>query len=375
MMIIEPLQSTEKRRTRAPWQHVLSVGIFLSLWVILSGCGTLSPSTSDTGGAWERLAAEARIATVGGDALPPDALLEKMLNAQVIYLGEQHDNPYHHRLQLAIVEKLIARGKRPILGFEFFSQAQTGWLMHYTVGKPSAFALPQARDPGKLLRIKLGWEKRQNWDYYFPLIQLARQHHLPVFGADLPDGLRVRLSRSGVAGLSPLEKATWSPTGFDQEAYRRLMWQQLAISHCGMAPESLLARLYETWIARNDAMARAIVLMQAQQPNAPVVVLLGAGHVAHNMGVYERVAFLQPGIRQLNLGFQSTLPDNPPFSHYFETVSVEQTEFAPEHPYLWFTPPAPEGEDPCAQLMHRRPPSATPSTEQKGAPPTPSSPT
>ncbi|MBF0160938.1 MAG: ChaN family lipoprotein [Magnetococcales bacterium] len=345
----------------------MALALLGGVWALLAACGTI-PATSP-GGEWERLAAEARIAHADGQLLSANALLEKMLDAQVIYLGEQHDNPYHHRLQLAIVEQLIARGKRPVIGFEFFSQAQTGWLMHYTVGKPSAFVLPKATDPGERLRAQLGWETREDWSHYFPLIQLARQHKLSVFGADLPDGLRVRLTRGGLADLSPIEKASWSPTGFVNEPYRLLMRQHLASSHCGMAPDALLDRLYETWVARNDAMARAITLVHAQQTDAPVVMVLGAGHVAHDMGVYERVASLQPAIRQLNLGLQSTLPDDPPLSRYFATVRVGQTEFAPEHPYLWFTPPPPRDEDPCALLMPQPSASHTPLHERKGAQP------
>ncbi len=352
MAVIQTIRGFGRRWGRTAWRDLPCVGALLGLLAILGGCGTISlsnaPLEMDN-------ATGTVLQTAEGHLISPEALLDNMLHAQVIYLGEQHDNPYHHRLQRAILEKLLAHGKRPAIGFEFFSRDQTGWLMNFTLGKPSPFALPQSDDPGETLRKKLGWEKRPEWAFYFPLLQLARTHHLPVFGADLPDGLRVRLARNDLAELSAIEKAEWTPTHFVHEDYQQLMLKKLALAHCGMAPESLLQRLYVTWVARNDAMAQAIALMRTAAPDEPVVMVLGAGHVAHDMGVHERVAFLQPGIHQVNLGFQEIHPEDPPLPRPFEPVRVGQTPFAPDHPFLWFTPPAPDREDPCAPLLSRSP--------------------
>ncbi|MBF0463085.1 MAG: ChaN family lipoprotein [Magnetococcales bacterium] len=339
------------------WSDMPCMGILLVLLFILGGCCSLPqcPSGADGTMVPDPLTTGTLLATPGGQPLSPKTLLEKMQPAQVIYLGEQHDNPYHHQLQRAILAKLLAQGKRPAIGFEFFSRDQTGWLMQFTVGKPSPFALPQPDDPGEALRKKLGWEKRPDWANYFPLLELAREYHLPVFGADLPDGLRVRLTRSGLEGLSAIERAEWSSTGFSQESYRQLMLQKLSHAHCGMAPESLLERQYVTWLARNDAMAHSIALIVTERPDEPVLMILGAGHVAHDMGVYERVAFLQPGIRQFNLGFKGTDATDPTPARFLESVQMGETLFPPEHPFVWLTPAAPSDADPCAKLLRPGP--------------------
>lgn len=333
--------------------HVFLVMFGLLLFV--GGCETFSGSSSGASGGTREISTMI-LKAENGQKVSEEALLEEMLHARVIYLGEKHDNPHHHHLQRALLEKLIARGKRPALAFEFFSRDQTGWLMNFSVGKPSSFT-PKGHNKEKeeaFLRERLGWEKRQDWAFYWPLIQLARQHHLPVFGADLPHGTRIRLARGGLEGLSAVERAGLSPTHFRHDDYQRLMQKKLSLSHCGMASEALLERLYVTWVARNDAMAQAIALTLTEFPKEPVVVILGAGHVTHDMGVYERVAFLKPGIRQVNLGFKETQEPTVSPSQYFQSHRVGQTEFAPEHPFLWFTPPVEneENKDPCAQF-HR----------------------
>ena len=332
-------------KTRSRWGTEFCVVLYCVL-LIFSGCSTV-PEPHEA----------VIIGVKEGRKVSETQLLDEMGRAQVIYLGEKHDNPHHHLLQRAIVEKLIAQGKRPALGFEFFSKDQTGWLMNYSLGKPSSFSTEGPDETGKVLQNALGWQDRTDWAFYFPLIQLARQYHLPLFGADLPNGLRVRLTRSGVEELSVIEKSMLVFSSYQKDDYRQLMLKKLADSHCGLASESLLVRLYSTWLVRNESMAETIFMMLEQRPEEPVIMVLGAEHVANDRGVYERMAFLKPGVRQINLGFQESLHPSEPFDHYFQPMTVGQTQFAPEHHYFWLTPPVinDENQDPCASL-HRHAP-------------------
>ena len=60
----------------------------------------------------------------------------------MIYLGEKHDNPEHLWLQNRIIQDLIAKGKHPQLGFEFFSRRITrkGWDKLTKIEKRSIFS-------------------------------------------------------------------------------------------------------------------------------------------------------------------------------------------------------------------------------------------
>lgn len=277
-------------------------------------------------------------------------VFQLMGEAKVILLGEKHDNPHHHQLQKEILEQLLEAGKRPALGFETFSQDQTGLLMNFTQGRASHFK-PAAEDKQEeFLRRQLGWVHRQEWELYAPLLRLAKKYRLPVFGADLPVGTRVRLTRSGLAEMYPFEKDGLVDTGFRMEPYRQLMQQKLAVAHCQTAEESLLERLYQTWLARNDAMAHAVVAAGESLRDQPVVVVLGAGHVEHDMGVMERIAFHKPRWRQLNLGMRELPADSP--ATYPEPVTVAGHPFPSSHQILWFTPAveSSEEEDMCRHM-------------------------
>jgi uncharacterized iron-regulated protein len=287
-----------------------------------------------------------------GATIDYEALNARIAAADVIYLGEQHGNPYHHAAQLRIVADLVAAGRRPAIGFEAVSLAQTSDLMNY-VSAPTLAGTPD--EAGRRLREELGWSADgDRWRDYGPLLEFARANKLRVAGIDLPRGLRRRISRVGVEGLTAVEREQLHDSKLVDPAYEQLMHERLNVAHCGVTPRELLGRLYATWLARNDAMTETITTLAAERAGEPVVVIVGSGHVANNMGVFERVAHRAPALRQLNIGFRG---ERPGVGIRDELAPVERAgrRFAAAHEILWLTPAGPverssESTSPCKGL-------------------------
>ncbi len=296
-----------------------------------------------------------------------DQLVERAAQVDVVYLGERHDNAEHHQNQLTVVQALIDQGKRPVLGFEFFDITQSGYLMQYVAGKKSMMQLhspAKASPPGERLRKQLGWSERSDsdWNYYFQLIELARLHQLPVFGADLPAGIRLRLSRTEAQQLTAVEQQQLSLQTLADDDYKTYMFEQFTAGHCGWSSEPLMTRLYRTWYERNYRMASSVVAM-AQTPEGagedspsagPVVMILGAGHTEHNQAVVAQVAKLAPQLTQLNIGLQEIYIEQAPLADYLNGHSVDQDgglkhDFGPRYDLLWFTQRQ-DYRDRCAEL-------------------------
>lgn len=290
--------------------------------------------------------------TIDQRELTRTELLDKATAADVIYLGENHENADHHQIQFDMINDLLKAGKKPQLGFEFFSVEQTSFLMAYVGGnKRRMHGASSEEGLEKRLRQNLGWQIRsdRSWQFYFRFIKLAKKHQLTVFGADLPAGIISRIARGGIDALTPVEKTLLQPTGFTHAAYKKLMFEKFKASHCGFAREDHQERMYQTWVARNDAMARSIVAMAEAQPEQPVVVILGRGHTEHNMAVFERVLHLKPGVRQLNLGLTEIYRQPAPLESYLQTTEIDGQTFDPAHPFLWFTQRF-SYEDPCERF-------------------------
>ncbi|MDH3376176.1 MAG: ChaN family lipoprotein [Gammaproteobacteria bacterium] len=275
--------------------------------------------------------------------------------ADVVYLGENHDNPWHHDLQLEIVRRLVRSGAKPAIGFEFFDTGQTADLTSFT--HPVTHGNSSDKSSAKAerqLRSRLGWGKERDdeWAAYFPILDYARDNGLQIFGTDLPAGIRRRITRVGVSELSPVERRLVIDTGFRNDAYRMLMQDTFVQSHCGWSDQKLLDNLYQTWLARNDSMATAITDMLAFTEHRPVVMIVGSGHTMYNMGIYDRVAVLNTSARQINIGLEPVQDVDQPLADYLQAQQVGGAGFLSAHELFWFTP-ALKKDDPCVKFKQQ----------------------
>lgn len=224
--------------------------------------------------------------------------------ADVIYLGETHDNADHHAAQLDIIKKIIDSGKKPVIGFEFFSRQQSSWLLNFTSNNKHSFRPLKKEHAGTLLRQRLGWNDRTDWPYYFPFIELAKEHGLQVFGADLDKGIRIRITRAGVEEMSAIEKSEVPEVYAEDSAeYQKLIFEDLRAGHCNMASDKLIKKLYKTISIRNAFMAQSIHMVQKNlEQQQPVVMILGRGHVNYNGGLVTQLNYLNDKLKQLNIG-------------------------------------------------------------------------
>lgn len=325
-------------------RHIrLPAGILLAgiLMGPLIGCAPMSPQRDDP------LIGKI-YATGSSTEISYTQLLEKVVQSDVIYLGENHENADHHEIQMRIIRDLVRAGKRPQLGFEFFSVDQTGYLTAFIRKSQSRMHKVPADILEKRIRHNLGWQERRDrdWGFYFGFLMLAKEFRLTAFGADLPKGTIRSLSRDGLNGLSPVEKLLLKPTGFKDDGYRKLMFEKFKAAHCGFAMKNRQQKMYEAWIARNDTMAQSIAGMISASPDQPIVVILGSGHTEHNMGVFERVRHLRPETKQLNIGLTEVYREATPLEAYTKEVTLDGRLFPPSHEILWFTRRY-SYEDPC----------------------------
>lgn len=322
------------------------------LGALLSGCATQPPAMRE-----DPLIGQI-IDGGSGAAISYQALIERARASDVIYLGERHDNAEHHRLQQRVLRSLLDQGLRPALGFEFFGVGQTGYLQQYVTRQASSMQLGHGtskQTPEQWLRERLGWQQRddRDWGYYFGLIEIARQYQLPIFGADLPASITLRISRSGLDGLNGVERGQVVDSGFEDADYRQLMYRRFKEGHCGWGQEPMLTHLYQTWVARNDRMARSVVTMRRSQPG-PVVLVVGNGHLEYDQGVPERVRALAPALKQLNLGWREIAIEPQPLAQYLGAEQLEGRRFGTDHQLFWFTQRQ-DYRDPCAELNKPKP--------------------
>ncbi|MDA0999138.1 MAG: ChaN family lipoprotein [bacterium] len=257
------------------------------------------------------------------------ALIARMADAEILYLGERHDNPMHHALQLRILKEITKKGGKAAVAFEMFPR-DTGPALADLLSRPGA-------DLSRVPEI-VGWNKRgwPAWGMYAPLVETAYLSGHSVVALDLPPRWVRRVARAGLSAL-PDDIRGELALGSPDAAHKERVIEDLFDSHCRVIPRAHLGGLYASWRARNRTMARS--LQAAMQKGAKrAVVITGGGHADKTTGIPPDIAGLSPSLRQFSLSFVEVQEGIIVPGRYIDRSGSFDT--------LWFTLRH-DREDPC----------------------------
>lgn len=202
--------------------------------------------------------------------------------AQIIVLGEQHDNAAHHLRQS---EWVAALGPKALV-FEMLTPRQAARATSPWSDQTSLDAL-------------IGWSQT-SWpafDMYYPIFAAAPE--AVIYGAGVSrDDLRKTLKRPlakhpqaaryGLGGVvDPVEQAA-------REALQ-------AIAHCGALPSEMLPVMVDAQRLRDMELAD-VSLRALRATGGPVVVIAGNGHARSDWGMPALVAAAAPDVSIFALG-------------------------------------------------------------------------
>lgn len=119
-----------------------------------------------------------------------EAMLADLSQADAVMVGEQHDDPNTHRLELAILDGLVRRGGTVIVSLEMFERDAQPLLDRYLAG--------EIGEPEFLAGAR-PWP-RYLTDYR-PLIEFARARKLRVIAANVPRRIASAVSKKGLAAI------------------------------------------------------------------------------------------------------------------------------------------------------------------------------
>ena len=199
-----------------------------------------------------------------GEQLSPQQLLERLAEAPRLLVGEQHDNPDHHALQLWLLQALATQRAQGSLLLEMLAPDQQGSVDRVR-------AQLAAGELVEDLPAALNWQKGWDWRLYGPLLGYALAQPYPVLAANLDraEMLDVYRKRPQLMGVA----STAAPV------HEQLL-TQIRDSHCGKLPESQLPAMLAVQQQRDRRMAEALLAAPA-----PSMLLAGAYHVRRDLGV------------------------------------------------------------------------------------------
>jgi len=290
------------------------------------------------------------INTQSSQAVDFESLIKDISTYDVIYLSEKHDNPEQHHIQQRVILRLIETGLNPTIGFEFFSMEDTPDLLNFVDSGKVTHSNKIEKIIEADLRKKLRWDSQsdQMWGYYYNLLSIAKKEHLQVAGIDLPNTLKRRITRKGIDGITSIEKDQIFSTELSDAAYKDYMFSIFKAVHCGMGHGKMQARLYDTWVARNDKMAHSITRLH-KYGKGPIVIIIGGGHTEYGLGVINRVSAIDKTIKQVNIALREISVTPSELPEYILPLELEGFEKVPPADFLWFTQRV-SYADPCEEF-------------------------
>jgi uncharacterized iron-regulated protein len=223
-----------------------------------------------------------------GDTVTTSELLRRVGEADIVLLGEVHDNPVDHALRGALLTAFSAQ--RPAVVFEQFADRDT------PIPPPAPDQSVEAwLDAAGFDRT--GWR----WPLHAPVVDAALAHARSLWGANLSREELMPVVREGESAVRAPIRRLMDQAPLDSAA-AAAMDSTLQVSHCQQLPQSMIAGMRTAQVARDAAMARALLLAGADSGQRPEWLMAGNGHVQRDLGVPRILRAAVPTARVLAVG-------------------------------------------------------------------------
>jgi len=223
-----------------------------------------------------------------------ESMIADVMSADVLFLGEQHDDPSTHQLEAATLEGLARRRSNVVLAMEMFERDVQRPLDDYLNGR-----MPESA----FLATSRPWP-RYATDYR-PMVEFARLWKWPVIASDVPRRQASLVSRLGLTGALdslnklPADRAFAAhdvicPHDDYFERFAKTMGDMP--SHSGDSTKesasekvATIERIYQAQCIKDETMGESIATAYlAAPPRALVVHVNGAFHSDFAYGTAAR---------------------------------------------------------------------------------------
>lgn len=234
--------------------------------------------------------------------------LSLMTGADVVFLGEVHDNPAHHANQAKAAQALAPAA----IVFEMLTPSQ------------AAKITPDLLISEAALGEALGWADSgwPDFSMYYPIFAAATSAQF--FGAQMPrEEVQAVLQGEDVATALDGAAADFGLTEPLPDAQQQEREAMQMAAHCDALPEEMLPIMVMAQRLRDARLAQAAT-EALQATGGPVVVITGNGHARTDWGA---PALMNENVSVVALGQLEQQPeDAQPYDHWVVTAPAERDD-------------------------------------------------
>ena len=206
-------------------------------------------------------------------------VIDAVKGQKIIYVGEFHDRPANHEVQLQVIKAMHKKNGRIAIGMEMFQRSSQDAINDYIEGRI---------DEREFL-IKSAYFKKWGFDYnlYKPILDFAREAKIPVVALNITTELSEKVARTGIDSLSPKErKQIPAEIDLSDEAYRERL-KEVFKTHKEFE-EKKFDYFFQAQILWDETMAESVNDFLQKNPDYQMIVLAGSGHLTFGSGIPKR---------------------------------------------------------------------------------------
>jgi uncharacterized iron-regulated protein len=218
--------------------------------------------------------------TSTGEVVSVAALAEHVASARVILLGEEHTHLGQKHRIAEILNALAEVQPNLVLGMEFFLEEDRELLAQWGRGEIG----------GDTFLREVGWYDRgaYRWGYYEPIMEVARRRSIPVVGLNVPREIPRAVNRGGLASLTDEQRARVGVVEVEGSPQHRYLIGRYFGDTIVQMPPRWFDNMYAAQCLWDTVMARSI--LKELPEDGALVVVVGSGHVAYDLGIGRRIA-------------------------------------------------------------------------------------
>ncbi|AGT10698.1 ChaN family lipoprotein [Paracoccus aminophilus] len=207
-------------------------------------------------------------------------LMGRLAGAEVVLLGERHDQAAHHRWQLHVAAGLAAH--RPIvMGFEMFPARLDQVLHSWVFGKLDE----------DIFLERCEWANVWGFpaELYMPIFRFCREMKIPMVGLNCRRELVREVGAGGWQSVPEENREGLTPARPSSEAYRRFIFELTGGGAPGRKVTSAEDPGFDRFVRAQEVWDRAFatrIRNAVCRPGKPLVVgIIGMGHLQWGGGV------------------------------------------------------------------------------------------
>ncbi len=214
----------------------------------------------------------------------PD-LVDQLKGIDVVFVGEVHNNPEHHLIQVQLLQSLLALNTPPpAVAMEFFDTTRQPALDQFMNGD---------LDEATFLK-QVDWKNNWRFPYhlYRPLLWASREKGTALLGINAPHRVVGKVAKSGLSSLTVKERGQVAKdinlSIADHQKYINDIFKQHQFR--GHAKNSMgnFDHFYQAQCVWDETMAETIA-DYIKAKGGKLVVFTGNGHIINKFGIPDRV--------------------------------------------------------------------------------------